>query len=486
MPIEEPLVGSEIPMEPHRVIEAGHLHRTVNPRKSVGKQGGVEERHVARVGGDARVQYVVVGQSAIGAKPDSLTRKRLALPVKGVAIAVPLIDGARSLVPITQLLAIRLHSCGEVRQCLRVGSGAIVVDLVFQPLLVTLKTRVQVEDCLSVLDCNDATGGETRAVANAVDLVEDGHALGACAKKIGVERVDAAIRLVNRARRCDECLSRDLASEHSLAVFIRWSTAEDVDFDLLEVEQMHEIVEGAGHGSMLARSDNVRTMRDMDPFVRSIAIATKGFMPPEEGDALWTAALDAARRVPSLPFVEVGSYCGRSTVWLGAAARSCGRVVHAVDHHGGSEENQPGWEWHDPSLIDPNSGRLNTLPHFRLTISRAGLSDVVVEELGESTTVAARFQGLAALVFIDGGHGREVARADWLAWSPRVSPGGLLAIHDVFENPSDGGQAPFEEIHQPAIRAGFVEVSRHGSLRVLVAPTSRRDMTASSPSPRMG
>ena len=222
---------------------------------------------------------------------------------------------------------------------------------------------------------------------------------------------------------------------------------------------------------MLARTGSVAPVQGIDPRIRDVAIGTKGFMPPDEGDALWSAAVDAARRVPGRPFVEVGSYCGRSTVWLGAAARACGTVVHAVDHHGGSEENQPGWEWHDATVVDPATGRIDTLPHFRATIGRAGLGDVVREEIGESTAVAARFEGLAALVFVDGGHGREVARAAWHAWSPKVAPGGLLAIHDVFEDPADGGQAPFEEIHQPAVRAGFVEVSRCGSLRVLVAPS---------------
>lgn len=53
-------------------------------------------------------------------------------------------------------------------------------------------------------------------------------------------------------------------------------------------------------------------------------------------------------------------------------------------------------------------------------------------------------------------------------WSQHVTPGGSLVIHDVFENPADGGQAPYEEIYLPAITSGrFVEVSRTGSLRVL-------------------
>jgi hypothetical protein len=103
-------------------------------------------------------------------------------------------------------------------------------------------------------------------------------------------------------------------------------------------------------------------------------------------------------------------------------------------------------------------------------VGGAGLGGVVREEIGESTAVAERFTGFASLVFVDGGHGRDVARADWIAWSPKVASGGLLAIHDVFEDPADGGQAPFEEIYQPALQAGFVEISRCGSLRILVAP----------------
>src|SRR5262245_45561087 len=107
----------------------------------------------------------------------------------------------------------------------------------------------------------------------------------------------------------------------------------------------------------------------MDPELRASALAATGFMPTAEGDALFAAALDAGAAVSGRPFVEVGSYCGRSTVWLGAAARERDTVVFAVDHHRGSEENQAGWEWHDPSLIDPATGRMDTLPRFRRTIA---------------------------------------------------------------------------------------------------------------------
>ena len=191
-------------------------------------------------------------------------------------------------------------------------------------------------------------------------------------------------------------------------------------------------------------------------------------MPPDEGDALYDAARAAGATVPGRPFLEVGSYCGRSTVWLGAAARESGTVVFAVDHHYGSEENQPGWEWHDTSLVDPETGRLDTLPHFRRTIRRAGLDDVVIAVVGESPTVARAWATPLAFLFIDGGHGVEPARLDHELWTPHVMLGGTLAIHDVFPDPADGGRPPYEEIYLPALRSGrFTEVSATGSLRVL-------------------
>ena len=206
----------------------------------------------------------------------------------------------------------------------------------------------------------------------------------------------------------------------------------------------------------------------IDPVLRRHALAANGFMPQEEGDALYDAAVRAAHNVADAPFVEVGSYCGRSTIWLGAAARQTQRTLFAVDHHFGSEENQPGWEWHDTSLVDSRTGRMDTLPFFRSTILDAGLSDVVVTMVGDSATIAQHWSTPLAFLFIDGGHGTEPATRDYLGWTPRVLRGGILAIHDVFENAADGGRPPFENIYLPAIESGlFVEVSATGSLRVL-------------------
>ena len=206
----------------------------------------------------------------------------------------------------------------------------------------------------------------------------------------------------------------------------------------------------------------------LDPALRAHALAANGFMPGNEGDALYQAALAAADAVPGRPFVEVGSYCGRSTVWLGGAARATGRTLFAVDHHFGSEENQPGWEWHDAALVDPRTGRMDTLPAFRSTIIDAGLTREVVAVVGDSPVVARNWATPLAFLFIDGGHGVEPATLDHDLWTPHVAPGGILAIHDVFPDPADGGRPPYENIYLPALAGGrFEDVSAEGSLRVL-------------------
>ena len=196
----------------------------------------------------------------------------------------------------------------------------------------------------------------------------------------------------------------------------------------------------------------------------ALARAAKGFMPDDEGLALHRLARE---RLPHGPVVEIGTYCGKSALYLGAAARAVGGVVFTVDHHRGSEENQAGWAHHDPSLVDPASGRMDTLPSFRRTISEAGLEDVVVGVVGDSATVAAHWRTPLSLLFIDGGHGEAPAHADYDGWARWVLPEGLLCIHDVFPDPADGGRPPYD-VYLRALASGcFAEVEAVGSLRVL-------------------
>jgi MMP 1-O-methyltransferase len=194
------------------------------------------------------------------------------------------------------------------------------------------------------------------------------------------------------------------------------------------------------------------------------ARAARGFMPDDEGLALHRLARE---RLPHGPVLEVGTYCGKSAVYLGAAAREVGGVVFTFDHHHGSEENQAGWEHHDASLVDARTGRLDTLPHFRRTIEEAGLEDVVVAVVGESATVARHWRTPLALLFVDGGHGEEPAQADYTGWAPWVMAGGLLAVHDVFPDPTDGGRPPYDVYLRALASGAFEEREVVGSLRVL-------------------
>ncbi|WP_049660522.1 class I SAM-dependent methyltransferase [Kitasatospora sp. MY 5-36] len=190
-----------------------------------------------------------------------------------------------------------------------------------------------------------------------------------------------------------------------------------------------------------------------------------GFMPVDEGLALYAAAVEAARTT-GLPVLEIGTYCGRSAILLAAAAREAGTVALTVDHHRGSEEQQPGWEYHDPTLVDPEVGLMDTLPRFRRALHAAGLEEHVVALVGRSPRIAALWGRPLGLVFIDGGHTDEHATGDYEGWVPHLAPEGLLVVHDVFPDPADGGQAPYR-VYLRALAEGFEEVSVTGSLRVL-------------------
>ena len=192
--------------------------------------------------------------------------------------------------------------------------------------------------------------------------------------------------------------------------------------------------------------------------------AVKGFLADDEGLHLYRAALEAAHLGPCL---EIGSYCGKSTVCIGTACRESGRVLFAIDHHRGSEEQQPGEAYFDPALFDPAAGRVDTFRQFRDTLSRAGLQETVVPIVCRSELAARAWAAPLGFVFIDGGHAFDTVSADYRDWSPHLMPGGLLAFHDVFPDPSQGGQAPYQ-IYRQALDSGlFREHSLIQSLAVL-------------------
>jgi MMP 1-O-methyltransferase len=196
----------------------------------------------------------------------------------------------------------------------------------------------------------------------------------------------------------------------------------------------------------------------------ALAEQVTGFMPADEGRALYDAAV---KYLGDGAAVEIGTYCGKSTVLLGAAAQQTGGVVYTIDHHHGSEEHQPGWEYHDESMVDAVTGLFDTLPTMRHTLDAARLDDHVVAIVGKSAVVARGWRMPLRLLFVDGGHTEEAAQRDFDSWVKWVDVGGALIIHDVFPDPNEGGQAPYH-IYRRALDTGdFREVSATGSMRVL-------------------
>ena len=179
----------------------------------------------------------------------------------------------------------------------------------------------------------------------------------------------------------------------------------------------------------------------------------KGFLGEDEGQALYQLALQVAGTGPCL---EIGSYCGKSTVYLGTACKAQSSTLYAVDHHRGSEEHQLGEEYHDPDLYDVNIEQMDSFPEFRQPLRRAQLEDTVVPIVSSSAVASRHWATPLSLVFIDGGHSEAAAQVDYRSWSSFIKPGGYLLIHDIFPNPADGGQAPYH-IWQLAVASGLFE-----------------------------
>ena len=190
----------------------------------------------------------------------------------------------------------------------------------------------------------------------------------------------------------------------------------------------------------------------------------KGFLEKQEAEALF----QFAKKYSSLgPCLEIGSYCGKSAVYLGAAVKENNQILYSIDHHKGSEEQQPGEEFFDPDLLDETGKGINTLPFFLETLDKSGLRDNVVPIVSTSVEANEVWSEPLAMVFIDGGHSDQAANDDYDVWHPHVIQGGLLAIHDVFPNPEDGGRPPFN-IYTKAKESGlFKEVDMINSLALL-------------------
>ncbi len=190
----------------------------------------------------------------------------------------------------------------------------------------------------------------------------------------------------------------------------------------------------------------------------------KGFLDRDEGQRLFQLALEASRHGPCL---EIGSYCGKSTLCIGNACKQNNSVLFSIDHHRGSEDQQPGETYFDPTLFDPSFFKVDTFQTYRQTLQSSNLEDTVVPIVCLSEICARFWQTPISLLFIDGGHSYQDAFLDYQAWAKHLIPGGYLLFHDVFETPDKGGQGP-HEVYQFALASGeFKKLPMTGSVGIL-------------------
>ena len=189
--------------------------------------------------------------------------------------------------------------------------------------------------------------------------------------------------------------------------------------------------------------------------------SVKGFLHPDEGAALYQYAVKASAHHA---IMEIGSYCGKSSIYLGSAAKLNQGTLFAVDHHRGSEEHQLGEEYHDPEVYDADVAMIDTFKAFRWAIKEAQLEDTVVPLVAPSTVAARHWHTALGMLFIDGGHSMQAALNDYRSWAAHIELGGILAIHDLFPDPAEGGQAPIT-IWRMALASGlFEEIEVVGTL----------------------
>jgi MMP 1-O-methyltransferase len=194
----------------------------------------------------------------------------------------------------------------------------------------------------------------------------------------------------------------------------------------------------------------MRTCED----VRRVAASVDGWLSDEQGCALFEAAAAATGRGH---IVEIGSWKGRSTVWLAAGARLRGAKVYAVDPHIGSRE-------------DPQAA---TLAEFRENLARAGVADHVEPLVMTSAEAVRVIDGEIELLFIDGDHSYEGVRRDAALWLPRLVEGGTVMFHDVGTAGYSGPRRVFRR--SICWSAGFEGIERVGSM-VLARRTHRRGL----------
>lgn len=193
-------------------------------------------------------------------------------------------------------------------------------------------------------------------------------------------------------------------------------------------------------------------------------IDVKGFLSDKEAKKLQELFLNVHHLGSVL---EIGTYCGKSTLNFGLIAKKIGGLIYTVDHHTGSEEHQLGEEYHDEDLYDKRLKKFNTLPEFLKNLRSSNLENFIIPIISKSSNASETFSELISLLFIDGGHSLEAALSDYNSWKDKICSGGLLVIHDVFPNPQDGGRPPFEIYSKAQKSKQFEDLGIYETLGIL-------------------
>lgn len=186
-----------------------------------------------------------------------------------------------------------------------------------------------------------------------------------------------------------------------------------------------------------------------------LADQTKGWLFPDEGPFLRSLALRC-----SGPYLEVGSYCGKSTIWIGDSAEANGTVLFAVDHHQGSPEMAPDRDCHDPEMVD-GDGAHDTLLAFRRTIRAACLTNTIIPVVAATATIGPLWALPVGFVFIDAAHDYAGCKLDSNTWLSRLTIGGLAAFHDTTI------PAIAQVVDEAAASSRFDEIEGCHTIRVL-------------------
>ena len=134
------------------------------------------------------------------------------------------------------------------------------------------------------------------------------------------------------------------------------------------------------------------------------------------------------------------------------------QFIYTVDHHTGSEEHQINEEYFDEEIFDISTNKINSLP---LLIKNINLFKAynIVPIVRESSIAAKDWNTQVSMVFIDGSHSLDSAMQDFKSWNTKIISGGALVIHDIYENPEEGGQAPYH-VYKYALQNGFIDFER--------------------------